>query len=59
MKLIIHNPNEKNERIDLAQKVSAIHARAIIDYVNALSCTYEEKINLIDHIKTLYQDLHF
>lgn len=59
MKLIMHNPNEINEKLDLAQKVSVIHARAIINYVNALSCTYEEKINLIDHIKTLYQDLHF
>lgn len=51
MKLILHYPDTEEKQKELARRVALLHAQAVIDYVNGLSYTLEEKINLIQQIQ--------
>lgn len=55
MKLIMHYPDTEEKQKELAIRVSVFHAKAVIDYINQLPCTYEEKISLLEQIRKDYQ----
>lgn len=50
MKVIIHHPDTSEKQEELAQRVAKFHAKSVINYINTLPYTYEEKINLIEQI---------
>lgn len=54
MVLVMHCPNTEEKEKELARRVATLHAKAVIDYINALPYTYEDKIDVIEQIKKNY-----
>lgn len=50
MKIIMHYPDTPEKQEELAYQVAICHAKSIINYINTLPCTYEEKMSLIEKI---------
>ena len=46
----IYLPKGDAKKAELAKRVSAMHAAYVLDYVAKLSCSSEQKIELIDEI---------
>lgn len=53
MKVLVHHPQRVASVHELRQKVAVIHADAILQYIQQLSCPQEQKLKLIEIIKNL------
>ncbi len=51
MRIIVHYPKSEKELSELGEKVAEIHTEAIISYLDNLSCSKEQKMQMIDKIK--------
>lgn len=54
----MHHPDTSEKQEELAQQVAKFHAKAVINYINALPCTYEEKINFIEQVISETKKIH-
>jgi len=50
--VIIHYPEDKKAQQDLARKVADVHAQTVIEKIRSMSYPTEQKIKLIDAIKS-------
>lgn len=50
MNIIVHYPDTKDNTKELENRVAAVHAKAVINYVNALNSTYDKKTALLDEL---------
>jgi len=49
--IIVHHPKSQEAIVALHKKAAAIHADAVIRYINKLPCPKEQKITLCNEIK--------
>ena len=47
MKIIVHGPKNPADPAELARRVAAIHAEAVITYIRKLPLSQEEKLTLL------------
>ena len=47
MKIIVHGPKNPADSAELALRVAAIHAEAVISYIQKLPLSQEEKLALL------------
>lgn len=57
MKVIVHRPKISEDSAELARRVAAIHADAIIKYIQKLPVSQEEKRVLLRNINQNKKDL--
>ncbi len=50
MKLIVHYPDTDEGMAKLSRKAAAVHAEAVISYLNKLSCPLHQKQELLEKI---------
>lgn len=50
MKAIVHYPKNRDYQEELSQKVAAVHAEAILRKLQTISCSKEQKIQIIKDI---------
>lgn len=51
MEVFMHYPEAEEDKQALRQNVSAVHARAVMEYISKLACPLEQKIKLIQSIQ--------
>lgn len=52
MALVIHRPADEKGREALAKKVASVHAQAVVERVKAMSCSPEQKVKLMEAVRT-------
>lgn len=50
MNIIIHYPSEENKNL-LENDIAKVYARAVIDKLNKLNCSDEQKTMLLNYLK--------
>lgn len=50
MKAIVHYPKSADDKAELARRVAVLHADGIVNYINRLPYTKEQKLKLLDEI---------
>jgi hypothetical protein len=48
--LIVNFPNTKEGQIDLANRVSDVHASVVVQQIKSLNCPVSQKLELLDAI---------
>lgn len=48
MEIIVHHPKEQVDIDILRKRVAAVHADAVLKYIDKLSCPKEQKIELVN-----------
>ena len=49
--VVVHYPKTQEGQLELAQRVAAVHANAVKDYIKGLSCSAEGKKALSEKVK--------
>lgn len=52
MKVMVYYPTAEEDIAALQQKISEVHAQAVASYLQNLNCPIEEKIRLLNDIKS-------
>ena len=52
MKVMVHYPTAKKDISALQQKTAKIHAQAVASYLQNLNCPKEQKLRLLNDIKS-------
>lgn len=52
MNIIVHYPKSAEALTSLQNNVAKVHVDAVISYTNSLSCPKEQKLQLLNSIKT-------
>ena len=55
MNVIIHYPKTKQGIEELERKVASVHIEAVKSYIKQLPCPKEQKVKLIDAVKSDYE----
>jgi len=51
MNVIVHYPKSLNELKDLQKMVAAVHADAVIQYIQKQPCPKEQKLEMVNKLK--------
>lgn len=51
MEVFVHYPEVEEDKQALRQKVSAAHAKAVMECISKLACPLEQKIKLVQSIQ--------
>ena len=51
MNVIVYYPKSSNELKDLQKKVAAVHADAVIQYIQKQPCHKEQKLEMVNKLK--------
>ncbi len=51
MKIIVHSPQTEQNISELQKRIASVHAGAVIQYLQKLSCPYEQKQALLKAIQ--------
>lgn len=51
----MHYPEDETGKKELEKYVSDVHAQLAIEYINKLSCPLEQKLEIIEEIKKIYE----
>lgn len=55
MGVIIHYPTAPEKQEELSRKVAAVHAQTVMERIKSMPCPVEQKVELIEAIKRIYQ----
>lgn len=50
MKIRVHYPKTEEGKTELQRRIDEVHGEIIIDRINNLDCSYEQKINILEGI---------
>lgn len=50
MKIRVHYPKTEEGKTELQRRIDGVHGEIIIDRINNLDCSYEQKINILEGI---------
>ena len=50
MKIIVHHPKSQEDISILQKKVAAVHAEAVLRYIDKLPCPKEQKLKLLNAV---------
>lgn len=48
MKIRVHYPKTKEGKAELQRRINEVHTEIVIDRINNLDCSYEQKIKIVD-----------
>jgi len=57
MNIIVHYPQSAEKIAELQKRVASVHIEAVTTYINSLSCSKTQKVELIKRIKEYTQTL--
>ena len=50
IKIIVHYPQTKQGKQELAQRLADVHADAVVSAINKLDCPLKQKLNLLQAV---------
>lgn len=50
--VVVHYPKTQEGQRELAQRIAAVHADVVKDYIKGLACPTEQKKSLAEKVKT-------
>lgn len=50
--VVVHYPKTQEGQRELAQRIAAVHADVVKDYIKGLACPAEQKKSLAEKVKT-------
>lgn len=50
MQVILHMPSNSKDKKKLQKNVAEIHAEGILSYINKMSCSKEQKLQILNEI---------
>ena len=53
MNMIVHHPQTKEDREELKRKAAILHSQAVLQYVQQLSCSNDQKQALMEELHTI------
>ena len=56
MNVMMHYPNNVKNMLELKKRIAEIHAQAVIQNIQSLSCPKEQKLELIKEIKQSFRE---
>lgn len=53
MEVFVHYPEAEEDKQALRQNVSAVHTKAVMEYISKLACPLEQKIKLVQSMQDM------